>query len=65
MDDLIDTATKQVIEENRNVLRMKLDNMFKRQDIFDKIFSVNDYSLWNVMKDSFTNICYNEIYGMH
>lgn len=57
---LLDSYKKNIqqkISDEQKLLHEKLDNLFKNDIIFEKLFSINSFSLWSSLKPSFIQIC--------
>ena len=57
LDDFLDIDLKRKIEANEKSKLSQLNEIWKNNDVLNKIFLVEGYSIWNVIKDSFIQTC--------
>src|SRR5438445_901104 len=68
LDDFLDSDLKRKIDDNTRAKLGQLYEMWNNDNLLNPIFSVEGYSLWNVVRDSFIQTCKNRftecIYGL-
>ena len=58
LDDLLDPEIVSKIEMEKNKIQKKLDELWNL-DVFNEIFLIEGYSMWETIRTSFSNICLN------
>jgi len=59
LSDFGDRELLKKIEKEKEILNKQLEKLWNKDEIFQKIFSIDDYSFWPVIKENFSNLTTN------
>jgi hypothetical protein len=56
LTDFLNNSLKLEIQEKEKILQKKLMNLWKKDEVFNEIFSFNNFSFWSAIKENFTEL---------
>lgn len=56
LNDFLDSDLSKKIEKERETLKKQLEKLWEKDEIFQKIFSIDGYSFWPAIKYNFSNL---------
>lgn len=56
LTDFLNNSLKLEIQEKEKILQKKLMNLWKKDKVFNEIFSFNNFSFWSAIKENFTEL---------
>lgn len=59
LSDFVDSELTEKIKKTEEVLKIQLEKLWKKDEIFEEIFSIDGYSFWSAMKENFSNLTTN------
>ncbi len=59
LSDFIDSELAEKIEKEKWMLKIQLEKLWKKDEIFKEIFSIDGYSFWSAMKENFSSLTTN------
>lgn len=59
LSDFIDSKLAEKIEKEKKTLNIQLEKLWKKDETFKEIFSIDGYSFWFAIKENFSNLTTN------
>jgi len=56
LNDFLNKILRKKIQKEQEKLKRQLDNLWKNDEIFNEIFSIEGYSFWSAIKENFSTI---------
>jgi len=59
LSDFVDSELAKKIKKEKEMLKIQLEKLWKKDKIFEEIFSIDGYSFWSAMKENFISVTTN------